>query len=136
MTTARQVITRSLRQLGIVDPEETPTDTQMDTGLEALNAMVHGWKAQSVDISHEDWTVDDDVTIELDPMHVNGMTALLCGTLQPEFPGSVLSPEIVAMATTGWAGLQAAYFDSSIDSELTVDSGFKRLQANRRWGWW
>lgn len=130
MTTALSVIARSLRQLGVIDPEETPTDTQVSNGLEALNAMVHGWKAQGVDAGHEDWATTDDVTVEIDPQHVNTMTALLTITLQPEFAGSQVAPAVVAAATNGWAGLQAAYFDSSVDSDLVVDIG---LQARRRW---
>lgn len=132
-TTPRTMITRALRMLGH-DPEETPSATEMASGLEALNAMLHGWKGQSVDIGHSDFLVDDDVSVELDPKFNEGTTALLAIALSPEYPHAPIPAPVAVMAQQGWAALQAAYFDSSIDSDLVVDSGFQRLSSNRRWG--
>lgn len=134
-TTPRTMITRALRQLG-ADPEEVPTATQMATGLEALNTMLHAWKGQGVDIGHSDFLVDDDMSAELDPKFNEGTTALLAVALDPEYPGYTVAPPVILMAQQGWAALQAAYFDSSIDSDLVVDTGFQRLSANRRRGFW
>lgn len=135
MTTARDVIKRSLRLLGQIDPEEDITSSQADTGLQALNAMVHGWKGQGVDVGHEDWTLDDDVTVEIDPMHLNALASLLAVDLIAEYPSAQLPPATAQMAVQSWAALQAAYFDSSVDSDLVVDTTLRRLQADRRWRW-
>lgn len=126
MTTARSVVNRALRMLGVIDPDETPSATMADNALEALNAMVHAWKGQKVDVGHEDWTLDDDVTVEVDPMHVNGMTALLAIDMLPEYPGRQLSPAVKLIADGGWEALKAAYTDSSVDSDLTLDTAFQR----------
>lgn len=134
-TTPRTMGTRALRMLG-ADPEEVPTATQMSTMLEALNAMLHGWKGQGVDIGHSDFALDDDMSVELDPKFNEGTTALLAIVLDPEYPSFSVSPPVAIMAQQGWAALQAAYFDSSIDSDLVVDTGFQRLSANRRRGFW
>lgn len=134
-TTPRTMISRAIRLLG-ADPEETPTATQLSTGLVALNDMIHAWKGQGVDIGHSDFALDDDVSVELDPKFNEGTTALLAIALDPEYPGLSVSPPIAVMAQQGWAALQAAYFDSSIDSDLVVDTAFQRLQSNRRWGLW
>lgn len=132
-TTPRTMGTRALRMLG-ADPEEVPTATQLATMLEALNAMLHGWKGQGVDIGHSDFALDDDVSVELDPKFFEGTTALLAVVLDPEYPGFGVSPPIAVMAQQGWAALQAAYFNSSVDADLVVDAAFQRLSSNRRWG--
>lgn len=134
-TTPRTMISRAIRLLG-ADPEETPTATQLASGLVAFNDMIHAWKGQGVDIGHSDFALDDDVSAELDPKFNEGTTALLAIALDPEYPGLNVSPPIAIMAAQGWAALQAAYFDSSIDSDLVVDTAFQRLQSNRRWGLW
>src|SRR5258708_7415273 len=131
-TTPRTQITRALRMLAS-DPEEVPTATQMSTGLEAWNAMLHGWKGQGVDIGHSDMALDDDISVELDPMFNEGAAALLAVTLDPEYPAYTISAPVIVMAQQGWAALQAKYFDSSIDSDIVVDTAFQRLQSNRRW---
>lgn len=131
MTTARSVVYRALRMMGVVDPEETPTSTMATNGLETLNAMVHAWKGQKVDVGHEDWDFDNDVTVELDPMHVDGMTALLVIAMLPEYPNTQLSPAVKVVADNGWEALKAAHIDSSVDSDLVVDRAFQ----GRRWGW-
>lgn len=132
-TTPRTMVTRALRMLGH-DPEETPTSTEMDSGLQALNAMLHDWKGQAVDIGHSDFALDDDMSVELDPKFTQGTTALLAIVLSPEYPHAQIPPPVAIMAQQGWAALQAAYFDSSVDSDLVVDEGFQRLSTNRRWG--
>ncbi len=134
-TTPRTQITRAIRLLG-GDPEETPTATQIATGLIAMNSMIHAWKGQGVDVGHSDFAVDDDTSVEIDPMFDEGVAALLAIVLDPEYPGLNVSPPVIIMAQQGWAALQARYFDSSIDSDIVVDSAFQRLQSNRRWGLW
>lgn len=129
-TTPRTMVTSALRKLGH-DPEETPTATEMASGLEALNLMLHGWKGQAVDIGHSDFAVDDDVSVELDPKFHEGTIALLAIALSPEYPHAPIPAPVAVIAVQAWAALQAAYFDSSQDSDLTVDLA---LIPRRRWG--
>lgn len=129
--TALSIATRALRMISVIDHDDTPTGTQGAVVLQALNAIVHGWKAQAVDIGHNDWALSDDITTEIDPMHINGLTALLAVEILPEFPGGVLPPAIAAAAIAGWAGLQASYLNSSQDADMTVDTGFQNLNARR-----
>lgn len=130
--TAQQTVNRSLRMLGVIDPTETPTDTQAQNALEAINSMVHGWAGKSVDIGHDDWALTDDVTLELDVKHIEGLCALGAITLQPEYPGSQISQAVAAIASAGWASLQAAFHDTSVDSDLVADNMF---QHRRTIGW-
>ncbi len=137
-TTARDTVYRMLRMLGVSDPEETPSSAQAEFGLLALNAMVKGWKAQGVDVGHvADWTLDSITDLEIDPQHWTALCALLAIHLSPEYPNAPVPPATAQLAQNGWAGIQAAYFDSSLDAELQADTGFQRLSANRqRWGGW
>lgn len=132
-TTPRTMVASALRKLGH-DPEETPTSTEMASGLEAFNLMLHAWKGQGVDIGHSDFAVDDDVSVELDPKFHEGAIALLAIAISPEYPHAQVPAPVVIVATQGWSALQAAYFNSSVDADLVVDSGFQRLSSNRRAG--
>ncbi len=125
-TTARDCIYRSLRMLGVSDPEETPSAPQAAYGLDALNRMVHGWKAVNVDVSHVDWTLDSDVELEIDPRHIGAMEAMLAVYLSPEYPGSPVPPATAGLAEAGWRALQAAYVDASKDAVLQIDPFLRR----------
>lgn len=44
MATAQTIIERAMRLIGALDPEETPTATELANGLIALNAMMESWQ--------------------------------------------------------------------------------------------
>lgn len=44
MATAGTIIARSLRLIGVIDPEEGPTTTEYANGLISLNAMIDSWQ--------------------------------------------------------------------------------------------
>jgi hypothetical protein len=46
VTTALDLITRSMRLAGSIGTGETPSDAEADSGLEALNAMLDSWQIQ------------------------------------------------------------------------------------------
>lgn len=131
MTTAREVIYRALRQLGVSDPDETPTGRQASDALVALNAMVHGWKANGVDVGHADWTLDDEVDLEIDPEFVRGLSAMLAIDLAPEYPGAQINVAVGKMSDDGWKALIARYHDTSTDSDLTCDAGLQSIGIQR-----
>lgn len=54
MTTSRQIIERAYRKLRVVAIDEPMTADQAQTGLVALNSMMHGWELQGVSIGHSD----------------------------------------------------------------------------------
>lgn len=48
MTTARDLIKRSMRQLGVYTIGEEPSDDEAADGLEALNAMLDSWATENL----------------------------------------------------------------------------------------
>lgn len=121
-TITRDLLNRAFRLIAVCDPDETPTARQCSDALAALNQMMHNWRSQSVDIAHSDLTLDDDVN--LDDQYIEACTALLAVRLQPEYPGSVLTPSLIEIANNGWSALQAGFLD--IDN-LRVDRGLSRI---------
>lgn len=53
--TVAKIITRSLRQCGVIAEDETPTSSQAATALDAMNAMVKAWQASGIHV----WTEDE-----------------------------------------------------------------------------
>lgn len=45
MTTVSKIVARALRLIQIIDPSQTVKDQDMETGIEALNAMMQRWEA-------------------------------------------------------------------------------------------
>lgn len=127
--TARDTVTRALRMLGVIVNGVVPTAVEATNGLMALNAMMHAWKGQAVDIGHIDLGLNDD--IDLPDEHLNGCTALLAVELSTEYLAPV-PPAVVAAATNGWSALQAAYIMDDESRDLRVEKGLRRLGANRR----
>ena len=115
--------------IAVCDPDETPTARQSRDALDALNQMMHNWRAQGVDVAHNDLTLDDDVN--LDDQYIEACTALLAVRLNPEYPGSLVTSALVELANNGWAALQAGFLD--IDN-LRVDCGLSRIGYPRFWG--
>lgn len=131
-TTIRDRVYRALRMLGVSDPEETPSAAQAQYGLLAANEMARAWKGKGVDIGHNaDWTLDSILDAELPREHHEAFTALLAITLMPEYPGTVLPAATGAIAMDGWNSLQAAYMDTSEDSDLQAPTALRRNAANR-----
>lgn len=130
--TARDTITRAMRMLGVVIVGNAISDIEAANGLTALNAMMHGWKGQGVDIGHIDLTLNDN--IDLADQFINGCTALLAVELSPEF--TVPIPAATALAASnGWSALCAEYITNDITRDMTVETGLRRLGANRRGNW-
>lgn len=131
--TARDTITRAMRMLGVIIGGTDPSDVESSNGLLALNAMMHGWKGKGVDIGHIDLDINDDLDVADE--HCEGTTALLAIALAPEFTVSV-SAAVGVLASEGWSSLQAAYITNDITRDMTVETGLRRLGANRRGGWY
>lgn len=132
--TALDTVTRAMRMLGVVIIGNAISATEGANGLTALNAMMHGWKGQGVDIGHIDLALTDN--IDLADQFLNGCTALLAIELSSEFTVPVPAG-VAATAANGWSALQAEYITNDITRDMTVELGLQRLGANRRgrWNW-
>ncbi len=124
MATMRDVVISGIRQTGLLPLGQAPNNAEVVDGLEALNDMMHGWKANGVDISHTTKTLLQ--TFPLADMHLSGVKALLavkmCGV-----NGAEPSAATVLDAKAGWRALQAAYISApenvQIDKGLTTTPG-------------
>jgi hypothetical protein len=122
--TARDTITRALVMLGISLAGRAPTAVEASDGLKALNGMMHGWKAQGVDVGHIDLALSD--YLALAPEHHEAVTALLAVRLSTDY--EVPIPQGTGIiAANGWSGLQAAYITNSPANDLIVESGLRRI---------
>lgn len=67
MTTARDIVNRALKWLAITDSGESPASADAADTLQALNDMMHEWKAHHIDVLHSDYTLDSTVTFFVPP---------------------------------------------------------------------
>lgn len=122
--TARDTITRALVMLGVSLAGRAPTSYEALDGLKALNGMMHGWKAQGVDVGHIDLALGDNLA--LDASHHEAITALLAVRLSGDYSEPI--PQSVGIiASNGWSGLQAAYITNSPANDLIVETGLRRI---------
>ena len=106
MTTARNLITKSLRLIRVIADEETPTSSQATDGLDVFNDMMHGLKAHGADVGWQSLSLDDEVP--LPPEHIRSVRYLLAVDLAPEYSTQV-TPEVAIGAEEGMRTMQSAY---------------------------
>jgi len=119
MATAVQIISRSLRMLGVLAGGESPEAADANDALFALNAMLSSYV-----LAHAPGFAELDLASQspFPATHDEGITALLALRLASEF-GVQTTPEVQAMATRG-DNLLRAYYASV--GEMTVDLGLLR----------
>ena len=98
MATATELTTRALRRLGVLDPLQAAAAEDIQTGTEALNAMIASWETDGL---------SGDV-LPLDSRHEAGVVAMLAVRLAEEY-GKTPGPVLARDAKDGWTALQAAY---------------------------
>lgn len=59
MATVRDICRRALLRGGIIDSLHDPSAEEARDALDALNEMMHGWKAEGVDLFHTDFVLSD-----------------------------------------------------------------------------
>lgn len=106
MTTARDIITRSLRELGIVDAIETPSAEDADAALDVFNDMVAAWELDAIPLGLETLTLNSDLA--LPASHMEALRANLTSRLAALF-GVPAPALVVEQASRGYRNLQAAY---------------------------
>ena len=121
MTTARDIVERAFRKLGVVASDEPMTADQAQNGLDTLNMMMHAWMLDGIDVGHIDLQLADQFSLE--PQFAEGTVYLLAERLSPDYsaPANFDPREFKKR-------LSAAFLiipDSKIDTVLT-----------RRRTWW
>lgn len=59
MATAREIVERALKRVGVLDAGENASASDLADGLTALNEMLYAWKGDGVDIAHQGFAASD-----------------------------------------------------------------------------
>lgn len=126
MTTARDIVTRALRILSVVARDVSVESHDAETGLEALNQMLHGWRLRGVDVGLvDDYTLNDEFTKPGDEFR-EATAFLLAEALAPEFDVT-LNREAATKAINSWRLIQR-YFLCVEDQD--TDRGLQRMPSS------
>lgn len=106
MSTYREIITKALRLVHAVAGGETPNADELNDGLDTLNDMLVGLKADGVDLQIGRLTLDDE--FPLAPEFERSVKFLLAVDLAPEYSFDV-QPEVSVNAAAGLAALRSAF---------------------------
>ena len=117
MTTVAKLVTRSLRLLRVIDAVQPVKPQDMETAIEALNAMLRRWEANGIALGWQPVANPSD-TLPLPDEAEEVVAYNLALTLQPEFNGGDLDISVVAVARNGYALLQR---DNAVANPLTWD---------------
>lgn len=99
MTTVAKIVARSLRLIQVIDPSQSVNDRDMETAIEALNAMMQRWEADLLSLGWSPVAAPDDVM----PIPVEAEEAVaycLAMKLAPEYGVSPL-PAVAQGAANG-----------------------------------
>jgi homospermidine synthase len=83
MTTARDIVHAALRKALVIGAGDDAAADDASDALFALNSMMHGWKARSVDVSHTDLALSD--AFPLDAQFIEGTVYMLASRLAPDY---------------------------------------------------
>ena len=122
MSTVADIVTAALRLIGVVAEDEPASGEAMQSGVAALNRMLHGWKAAGVDVSHTDQTSSD--TFQLGAEYEEATIRLLGERLALE-NGVPLPYRTASSWARIWGGL-------GTHSEVTMPSALKAMPSQRR----
>ena len=103
MTTVSKIVSRALRLIQVIDPSQTVKDQDMETAIEALNAMMQRWEADLLSLG---WSPvaspGDEVPIPVEAEQA--VAYCLAVTLAPEYGVTPLA-SVVQLANSGFADL-------------------------------
>lgn len=122
MTTTRDIIERAYRKLGVVAQDEPMTADQGAAGLDALNAMMHGWEAFGIDLNHVDLALGD--TFSMAAKWHEGAVYQLASRLAPDM--SVGAPDSMVFLRM----LQAGYL---VVNEVEMPYSLVYAPSRLRW---
>lgn len=118
---AKDAAVAALELIGVASEDETPEAYQITKAVEALSRMLHGWKAQGVDLGLTgDLGLSD--TVPVDSMYDEGVIALLAVQVAPSNARPAPNPG------HWWRTIKANY--TTVD-EATVDGALTWLPSQR-----
>ena len=123
MTTARDIVDRAFRKIGVVADDEAMTAEQAQAGEEALNMMMHAWLLDGIDVAHVDITLGE--VFPLLPQFHEGTVYLLAERLAPGYMRPVTFNPMEFMRK-----LQAAYL---IVPDVQMPSAIRSTASQHRW---
>ena len=124
MATARDIITRSLRELGVVDGAEEVSAEDATASLAMLNDMLAVWELEGVPLGQGTMTLNSDFSCP--DSHLEPIRANLSARLSPLF-GRQPSAIVVDQAARGLRALQNAYHKTRM---LNADPALRWRRAN------
>lgn len=124
MATASDIVTAALREIGVVADDEAASAAQMDNGVDQLNRMMHGWKADGVDVTHSDYTSAS--TFALADEYQDSTVILLAKRLCGEYSLPV-SADLRLAAKDAWTSI---WGNLSSVSDMVVDTGIQRMPSS------
>lgn len=127
--TAYNAIIRSLRIIGELAENETPSHNDADDALDMLNQMLHGWSKLGVDLNHE--TMQQQDLFTFDDSYVDGVVLNLAVKAAREF-GKAVSPDIKADAERYFRSFQAATHE--FEQDLKMDRALDPRYNQGRYG--
>ena len=120
MTTARDLITQSLRTLGVLHSGETPSAEEANDGLTSLNQMLNSWLYDGIDMEFTTLTSLND-TIPYPDDQIGPIRYNLAVTMSPDY-GVPVTPAMAALAQQGYLQLKRAYL---VVPSLSVDTALR-----------
>lgn len=121
MTTVTQIVSRSLRLLGVLDPAEAAEAEDMTTGMQVLNGMLARWEANGLALGWASVS-SPSATIPLPAEAEEAVAYNLALKLAPEYKVEP-SAWIVGDAREGLAALRR---DCLVSRPLTIASDLPR----------
>lgn len=130
MSTARDLITMSLRSIGVLHSGETPSAEEADDALDTLNQMLSSWLYEGIDLEYTTIT-DLNAEIPYPDDHIGPFRWNLAVRLSADY-GVAVTAAVAALAKEGYDQLRREYLDNR---ELTVDNALSAIYApNRGYG--
>ena len=119
MTTALDIITRAYRKISVGGMGETLDAEMSREGLDALNAMIHGWRLRGVDTYFTDLDMAD--AMPLGQEFDEGIVYNLASRLSPDYTApAAFNPE------DWFRGIQAAYM---VIADVAIPSPLRRMPS-------
>ena len=104
MATVEETVSRALRILRVIDPNQPVKPSDMQTGIEALNGMMRRWEANTLSLGWSDVSNPAD-TMPVPDEALDAIAYNLALRLRPEY-GASMEPDLAEFARVGLADLR------------------------------
>lgn len=103
MTTVREICTRALKRVTVIDALETPSAQDAVTALDCLNEMLRGWSTSMNMLQQDDWALADTFVFFVPPLDLEAQSISLLD-YRGTWDASANSPALAtAVGTEGYA---------------------------------